>query len=432
MMPDWAVRVEQLGKRYRFGRPLGVSMLQDGSVETRAASCEKKSWLKTVSGMVCPTGLKDPEFWALKDLSFEIRCGEVVGVIGRNGAGKSTLLKILSRITKPTEGTAELRGRVSSLLEVGTGFHPELTGRENIFLSGSLLGLRKGEIKRKLDDIVSFAGVHQFIDTPVKYFSSGMYVRLAFAVAAHLEPDILIIDEVLAVGDIEFQKKCLGTMEEAAKKTGRTILFVSHNMGAILSLCEKALLIEQGRLVEFSSVRQTVNSYLERMNPDGNHNSGIFVRDPFDAGRDLLVKAELCRQDQSTGASFEYGESLGIRVHTNARLTEKFGIELRIKNSQQQVVAYASGWIDKAGHDGLYRPGEQVFIRLPNLPFLQDTYYIDFICRVPGVYHVDNWWDSVRFEVTACRPGHSPISLQALDQLGSIVLPASFSRVPQC
>jgi lipopolysaccharide transport system ATP-binding protein len=432
MMPDWAVRAEGLGKRYRFGRPRDVSLLQEGTIETRSAPFRKKSWWQRVSDIASPIVEKAPEFWALKDLSFEIKRGEVVGIIGRNGAGKSTLLKILSRITKPTEGTAELQGRVSSLLEVGTGFHPELTGRENILLSGALLGLRKGEIKKKFDDIVSFAGVHQFIDTPVKHFSSGMYVRLAFAVAAHLEPDILIIDEVLAVGDIEFQKKCLGTMEEAAKKTGRTILFVSHNMGAILSLCEKALLIDQGRLVEFSSVKQTVNSYLEIMNPDKDHKSGVFVRAPFDVDRDLLVKAELCRQDQSTGASFEYGESLGIRVHTNARLTEKFGMELRIKNSQHQVVAYVSGWIDKGGHDGLYRPGEQVFIRVPNLPFLQDTYYIDFICRVPGVYHIDNWWDSVHFEITACRPGHSPISLQALDQLGSIVLPASFSRVPQC
>lgn len=432
MMPDWAVRAEQLGKRYQFGKPRGVSPFREGTLETRSASFRKQSWWKRVSDIASPTSENATEFWALKDLSFEIRRGEVVGIIGRNGAGKSTLLKMLSRITKPTEGTAELRGRVSALLEVGTGFHPELTGRENIFLSGALLGLRKGEIKKKFDDIVAFAGIHQFVDTPVKHFSSGMYVRLAFAVAAHMEPDILIIDEVLAVGDIEFQKKCLGTMEEAAKKTGRTILFVSHNMGAILSLCEKALLIDQGRLVEFSSVKQTVNSYLERMNPAKDHNSGVFVRTPFDAGRDLLIKAELCHQDQSTGATFEYGEPLGIRLHTNARLTEKFGIELRIKSSQHQIVAYVSGWIEKGGYDGLYRPGEQIFIRVPSLPFLQDTYYIDFICRVPGVYHVDNWWDSVRFEIIACRPGCSPIALQALDQLGSIVLPASFSRVTQC
>ena len=201
--------------------------------------------------------------WALKDVSFDIQQGEVVGVIGRNGAGKSTLLKILSEITYPTEGRVEIRGRVGSLLEVGTGFHPELTGRENIFLNGAILGMRRGEIHRKFDEIVAFAEVEKFIDTPVKRYSSGMYVRLAFAVAAHLEPEILLVDEVLAVGDVQFQKKCLGKMSEVARGAGRTILFVSHNMAAVEALCTKCILLDQGHLAAWGDTEATIGQYLQ-------------------------------------------------------------------------------------------------------------------------------------------------------------------------
>jgi lipopolysaccharide transport system ATP-binding protein len=204
------------------------------------------------------------EFWALKGVSFEVKRGEVVGIIGRNGAGKSTLLKILSRITEPTEGRVTLRGRVASLLEVGTGFHPELTGRENIFLNGAILGMTKAEIRKKFDEIVAFAEVERFLDTPVKRYSSGMYVRLAFAVAAHLEPEILVVDEVLAVGDAEFQKKCLGKMKDVATG-GRTVLFVSHNMGAVQTLCSQGLLLNRGRLEQAGPVRETIQKYLAKM-----------------------------------------------------------------------------------------------------------------------------------------------------------------------
>lgn len=202
------------------------------------------------------------DFWALADVSFDIRRGEVVGLIGRNGAGKSTLLKILSRITEPTTGRVELEGRVSSLLEVGTGFHPELTGRENIFLNGAILGMSRAEIRRKFDEIVAFAEVERFLDTPVKRYSSGMYVRLAFAVAAHLDPEILIVDEVLSVGDAEFQKKCLGKMSDVASKSGRTILFVSHNMRAVQDLCHSAMLIDGGRIAFRGAVETAVAKYL--------------------------------------------------------------------------------------------------------------------------------------------------------------------------
>lgn len=214
------------------------------------------------------------EFWALKDVNFKVEPGEVVGIIGRNGAGKSTLLKILTGITPPTDGEVIMRGKVASLLEVGTGFHPELTGRENIFLNGAILGMPKREIARKFDEIVAFAEVEQFLDTPVKYYSSGMYVRLAFSVAAHVEPDILLVDEVLAVGDAEFQKKCLGKMEEATKQKGRTILFVSHNMVAIEQLCSKCILIEKGALRKVSdNVKEVADMYLATQLPGGENYS---------------------------------------------------------------------------------------------------------------------------------------------------------------
>ena len=206
---------------------------------------------------------QNPPFWALKDVSFEVRAGEVVGIIGRNGAGKSTLLKILSRITEPTEGEVDINGRVGSLLEVGTGFHPELTGRENVYLNGAILGMRRADIARKFDEIVAFAEVEKFIDTPVKHYSSGMYMRLAFAVAAHLEPEILIVDEVLAVGDAEFQKKCLGKMSDVAKG-GRTVLFVSHNMNAIKALCTQGILLQAGRVFFDGSAPACVSHYLDQ------------------------------------------------------------------------------------------------------------------------------------------------------------------------
>jgi lipopolysaccharide transport system ATP-binding protein len=212
-----------------------------------------------------PTRQTQEDFWALKDVSFEINPGDRVGIIGRNGAGKSTLLKVLSRITEPTSGRAKIHGRVASLLEVGTGFHPELTGRENIFLNGAILGMNRAEIRKKFDEIVDFAEVEQFLDTPVKRYSSGMYVRLAFAVAAHLEPEILVVDEVLAVGDIQFQKKCLGKMKEVSKNDARTVLFVSHNLASLQSLCNVGILLSQGKLVEQNGINETISTYLSQV-----------------------------------------------------------------------------------------------------------------------------------------------------------------------
>jgi len=259
-MSDPIIRVENLGKKYIIGHQQQkerYTALRDviaNGVRGLTQSFKPKSKSENPNF---------EEFWALKDVSFEVNRGDRIGIIGRNGAGKSTLLKILSRITEPTTGRIQIKGRVASLLEVGTGFHPELTGRENIFLNGAILGMGKEEIRRKFDEIVAFAEVEKFLDTPVKRYSSGMYVRLAFAVAAHLEPEILIVDEVLAVGDAAFQKKCLGKMEDVAKNQGRTVLFVSHNMSAIQALCDFSLVLNSGRLVANQRTAQAVKTYLE-------------------------------------------------------------------------------------------------------------------------------------------------------------------------
>lgn len=251
MCADWAVRAEGLGKEYELGdgRPGGGSLYEALSslLERRRHPADK-------------TGSNGDRFWALRDTSFEVTRGEVIGIVGRNGAGKSTLLKILSRITAPTEGRALLRGTLASLLEVGTGFHPELSGRENIYLNGTILGMRRKEIDRKLEEIIAFAEIDRFLSTPVKRYSSGMYVRLAFAVAAHLEADILVVDEVLAVGDAAFQRKSLGKMEDVAR-SGRTVLFVSHNLGAVRSLCSSVLLLDQGRVAFRGPTEQGLSLY---------------------------------------------------------------------------------------------------------------------------------------------------------------------------
>ncbi len=259
-MADLAIRVEGLGKRYTIGKEqAGYGSLRESIIRMVQVPLHRAKRMLSLNRNV---GVESEEtIWALKDVSFDIHRGEVVGIIGRNGAGKSTLLKILSEITEPTQGRAEIYGRVGSLLEVGTGFHPELTGRENVYLNGAILGMKRAEIERKFDEIVAFAEVEKFIDTQVKHYSSGMYLRLAFAVAAHLEPEILIVDEVLAVGDVAFQKKCLGKMAGVAKE-GRTVLFVSHNMPAITRLCERAILFGEGRLLQDGISHQVVKEYL--------------------------------------------------------------------------------------------------------------------------------------------------------------------------
>lgn len=262
-MNDIAIRAENISKRFRLGMREEISDSLVGSVmkwaKTPLRNLRKLRSLSHFSDMNSPDIL-----WALKDLSLDIKRGEVIGIIGKNGAGKSTLLKILSRITDPSSGQVEIFGRVSSLLEVGTGFHPELTGRENVYLNGTILGMKKREIDRKFAEIVEFAGVSRFIETPVKRYSSGMMVRLAFAVAAHLEPEILIVDEVLAVGDAQFQQKSIGKMQDVAHSSGRTVLFVSHNMGSIERLCERVVVMDEGKIVMIADPKTAIREYLKR------------------------------------------------------------------------------------------------------------------------------------------------------------------------
>ncbi|HSB66814.1 MAG TPA: ABC transporter ATP-binding protein [Anaerolineales bacterium] len=312
-MNDIAIRVEDLGKRYRIGTsPERYKTLRDSIVAGVNASVQSLRRGRSLTA----NSKEASTIWALRHVSFEVYKGKVLGIVGRNGAGKSTLLKILSRVTEPTEGNAEIHGRVGSLLEVGTGFHPELTGRENIYLNGAILGMKRVEIERKFDEIVSFSEVEQFIDTPVKRYSSGMYLRLAFAVAAHLEPEILVVDEVLAVGDAEFQRKCMGKMSDVAQ-AGRTVLFVSHNMSAILRLTEETLVLDKGQLVYRAPTPQAVDYYMA---------AGF-----SGAGEHLWTSAEIPAEAAPfVPLAIRLRDHLG-RVVDTLRSTEPFTIELEYR-----------------------------------------------------------------------------------------------------
>lgn len=311
------IKVENLSKRYRLGdQQKSYSTLGEYMIGTlRSPFKALKSRIKS----------DENGFWALRDVNFEVLPGEVIGIIGRNGAGKSTLLKILSRITRPTTGKIELYGRVESLLEVGTGFHQELTGRENIFLNGAILGMRREEISKKFDEIVAFAEIEKFLDTPVKHYSSGMYVRLAFAIAAHLEPEILIVDEVLAVGDAEFQKKCLGKMNEVSKN-GRTVIFVSHQMGSIAQLCQKALLLEKGRLVLQDTPDKVIDYYVNH----SNSKISSYTADHAAAQREMYVQSAAVLNDEGV-EQHSFRHNVPVKVKVRCR-TQKMlrGMELRM------------------------------------------------------------------------------------------------------
>jgi lipopolysaccharide transport system ATP-binding protein len=321
------------------------------------------------------------EFWALQDVSFDIAQGEVVGIIGRNGAGKSTLLKILSRITEPTSGRVTLRGRVSSLLEVGTGFHPELTGRENVFLNGAILGMGRHEIRRKFDEIVAFAEIEKFLDTPVKRYSSGMYVRLAFAVAAHLEPEILIIDEVLAVGDASFQKKCLGKMDEVAKG-GRTVLFVSHNMATVSALCSRAVMLRDGRLVASGPVEEVVQGYLAATSECA-HIPAAERTDRSGSGEIITTGIALIGLKNQRLEEAISGRPLKLRHHFRCRDGGKFTdctVVLVVRRNDQVVCMLSTSMVQR---EPLTLSGEGVIdFTIDELPLVGGTYTIGALIRL--------------------------------------------------
>ncbi|RED99547.1 ABC transporter ATP-binding protein [Marinoscillum furvescens] len=310
-MSDPIIRVEGISKKYRLGE--GKKKVDTFSERIKDALMYPINNFKKIKSLTKFSKEDDASvFWALKDINFEVNQGEVLGIIGHNGAGKSTLLKILSRITEPTEGRITIRGKVSSLLEVGTGFHPELTGRDNIYMNGTILGMRKWEIDKKFDEIVAFSGVEKHIDTPVKFYSSGMQVRLAFSVAAHLEPEILVIDEVLAVGDAEFQRKCLGKMEDVAG-AGRTVLFVSHNMGAVEGLCKNGLLLSGGQVKFQSNVKDTIAYYRNLATID---NIDLVNRSDRKGGVDFKFE----KVEFNEGNPVLTGKPLTVTIFFNARL----------------------------------------------------------------------------------------------------------------
>jgi lipopolysaccharide transport system ATP-binding protein len=410
-MSDIAIRVEGLGKRYRIGRQRArYGTLRDSLAETLATPFKRFRR----NGSNHPN--YDDSIWALKDVAFEVKRGEVVGIIGRNGAGKSTLLKVLSRITEPTAGAVDIYGRVGSLLEVGTGFHPELTGRENISLNGAILGMKKSEIQSRFDEIVSFAEVEQFIDTPVKHYSSGMYLRLAFAVAAHLEPEILVVDEVLAVGDAQFQKKCLGKMGEVAKQ-GRTVLFVSHNMGAITRLCQRAIWLDGGKVVMDGVSNEVVNGYNAQfltVRPQWKRPQAARPEDEF-----AFLSVAVRNQEQEQSGIFNGDEPISITVHYLVR-RELAGCQIgaRVHNSEGLVV-FTTSDADGSGTSALPRePGDyESSLDLPPNLLVPGAYYVTLGAHLPNRSVYDVIEQAVVFEVSNAG------SLRSLDGRFGVVAP---------
>ena len=377
------INVENLGKKYIISHAkTNAGWYTYGSFRDTVAS-SVKDYIHRIrhpfSAKESKSGLED--FWALKNLNFSIGKGERVGIIGRNGAGKSTLLKVLSRITEPTTGVITMKGRVASLLEVGTGFHPELTGRENVFLNGAVLGMSRSEIKKKFDEIVAFAEVEQFLDTPVKRYSSGMYVRLAFAVAAHLEPEILLVDEVLAVGDAQFQKKCMGKMEDVSKD-GRTIFFVSHNMGAIENLCQRVICLSHGEISFDGATSEGIRNYLETDDVDSEETApGVFDlsnrTNRYANGR-IIIKKLICRN--STGKNtnvFKMWESAEFEVSLDGMSDlDGANIALIIKNRMGQSIACFNTQMKVEYEHGDRSFREKAVLRIDKLPFVADSYSI--------------------------------------------------------
>ena len=334
-----ALKAENISKQYRLGQVGTGTLTHDLNRFWHQIRGKENPYLKIGEANDRSTKGSSDYVWSLRDIDFEIEQGDAVGIIGRNGAGKSTLLKILSKVTKPTTGKIYTNGRIASLLEVGTGFHPEMTGRENVYLNGAILGMTKKEIKRKFEEIVDFSGVERYIDTPVKRYSSGMYVRLAFAVAAHLESEILIVDEVLAVGDAEFQKKCLGKMGDVTKGEGRTILFVSHNMAAISALCNKGILLENGKMKDTGDINNVLNTY---MNVEKNNDTHVIFNENTKrtGNKNIVFKSiEILNNNQQYSNNFSIGDDIVFRLKIkNNLILKRSELAVQVKTSDDMPV----------------------------------------------------------------------------------------------
>ena len=399
-MTDIAIRVEGIGKLYPVGERERYRQLRDALARAFRGAFQSKSQPKD-------------SIWAVRDVSFTVDQGEVVGLIGRNGAGKSTLLKLLARITRPTVGHAEIHGRIGSLLEVGTGFHPELTGRENVFLSGAILGMKKAEIRRKFDEIVAFAEVERFLDSPLKHYSSGMHMRLAFAVAAHLEPEILLVDEVLAVGDAAFQKKCLGKMQDVSRH-GRTILFVSHNMAAVRKLCQRVLWIDAGSIRISGSTDRVVGSYESAM-ARGKRTPQESLRAPVSQTR--FVSWEIAGRSDGDSHSLDHLKPVTIRLNVEVQSPiPKAATGIALYDHDRNLI-----W-SKVPERLALETGEHAFFHtFPMLP-LRPGAYVWAVTLLDNGKIIDRW--DCEPEMIVAAESHQP----AFDQwTGVLNLPSSFS-----
>lgn len=400
-MSDIVLSVENLYKQYRLGL-VGSGTLKDDLARWWARMRGKEDPLLKIGESNKLDAIEGDYVWALKDINFEVKQGEVLGIVGKNGAGKSTLLKILSKVTGPTKGSIKTKGRVASLLEVGTGFHPELTGRENIFLNGAILGMNKREIRSKLDEIIDFAGVSKYVDTPVKRYSSGMYVRLAFAVAAHLDPEILIVDEVLAVGDAEFQSKAIGKMQDVSAQQGRTVLFVSHNMSMVKSLCKEAILLEHGGIKMKGSANKVVDQYLAMGMEQQGKRTWSIEEAPKIKDLLLLESLMLLDNDQQVSTAFDVKEDINIAVNYEVlQRSFSFQVHLYVKNQNGTVVFVA---IDNLHNPYTKEPTPQgKFTETCTIPanlLNEGIYYVEvLICTNPTGVNYVTYPDALSFSV---------------------------------
>ncbi|AMJ64761.1 ABC transporter ATP-binding protein [Hymenobacter sp. PAMC 26628] len=403
-MSDIAIKVENISKLYRLGE-VGTGTISQDLNRWWAGVRGKEDPFATVGETNDRTSKGVSDFvWSLKDVNFEVKKGEVLGIVGRNGAGKSTLLKILSKITAPTTGKINVNGRIASLLEVGTGFHPELTGRENIFLNGAILGMSKTEIRSKFDEIVDFSGVERYIDTPVKRYSSGMYVRLAFAVAAFLEPEILIVDEVLAVGDAEFQKKCLGRMKDVSVNDGRTVLFVSHNIGAIQKLCDTAILMNNGKVTQQGNTNDVLNHYLS----SGKSTNCVVARPKSelqDSSKKVLITRVALVDAENKILDLVLNDSIVFLEIDIQILKEGMGYNFifDIWNSQGECLfgsAYFDTQIEKLQETQWEKGKMKMKVKLPVAMFKEGVYYLNVASAIPNVEMLDQFPLELVFKVS--------------------------------